>query len=230
VDNKPQFFTWDTPSVRPTKGPTRERKLNPRIIREGDRVRIVNPLLFIRCGYPMCLPEETERINKTYRKDILDLLNKVEATRPNSSGNKAYSWRLDETIKKIAQSLAYMRLHSKYFGGAERKIFTVEAPSMAGYEFTVHNIMFVKTGTHFGPSGDAEDYEPGGLWQAKTHKIVGSSCWTTAGNMQEKLRDPIVEQATYKNNPNGVRSFQGVWLEACNVEKVKDGPEQFKSV
>ena len=56
----------------------RKRKLDPKIIRNGDRVRIVTPEIFVRCGYPLCKADLREDIAKNYGKIIEDLIYSVE--------------------------------------------------------------------------------------------------------------------------------------------------------
>ena len=43
----------------------------PKRIKRGDRVRIINPELFVRCGYDICIQTEMPKIEEKYA-DLLD--------------------------------------------------------------------------------------------------------------------------------------------------------------
>ena len=53
------------------------KKLDPKIIRVGDMVRIDNPEMFIRCGYPMSLEDACKEVDELFGDDILRLLDSV---------------------------------------------------------------------------------------------------------------------------------------------------------
>ena len=56
------------------------KKLDPKIIRRGDIVRIKNPEMFIRCGYPLSFPDVCEEVSEIHKEDILKFIDKVTDT------------------------------------------------------------------------------------------------------------------------------------------------------
>ena len=105
-------------------------------------------------------------------------------------------WELkgeDGNVVKLARCLAYAKVGAHHFGGGERTIHVQELPSLAGIISTVRRIRHVKTGKYFSPQSwqsDGEwDYDPGGLEEEKTHKIVEIEREETVGtgwNMERK--------------------------------------------
>ena len=53
------------------------RKLNPNIIRIGDRVKIINPIFVTRCGYPLGIDDMIKEVCERFGKDIKDLMYSV---------------------------------------------------------------------------------------------------------------------------------------------------------
>lgn len=47
---------------------SRTRKLKTPNVRAGDRVRIITPSFFVRCGYPLDFFTECERIRNSKKK------------------------------------------------------------------------------------------------------------------------------------------------------------------
>lgn len=136
-----------------------KKKLDPEIIRVGDTIKVVNPQMFIRCGYNMELETETINIIERFKPEIEHLMTKVKA-----SG--------DDCIDKVAKALAYFRIRQAQFGGKERQIFTEPHEELQDKKFKVQNINFVKTGKYFPPEGWDEGFSSGGLENEKTHKIL----------------------------------------------------------
>jgi len=57
--------------------PKRKRKLDPKIIRVDDYVRIDNPEMFVRCGYPLSLNDMCKEVEDIFGKVIEDLIYSV---------------------------------------------------------------------------------------------------------------------------------------------------------
>src|ERR1035437_6191904 len=55
----------------------KKRKLDPKIIRIGDKIKIINPEIITRVGYPMSFNDAIEDVEKIYRNEIIDFLNKT---------------------------------------------------------------------------------------------------------------------------------------------------------
>lgn len=135
-------------------------KKDPNIIRPGDRVRVVTPLQFLRCGYPKT-PE-----------DYL-----CEATKKLASfGLKMKPYVFD----RVADRLAWGLCVTNGYGGRDRTIHTQESPDLLGKTFVVREVRTVMTGVYFPPRGWSQpdywtgesDYEPGGLDKQKSHRIA----------------------------------------------------------
>ena len=172
---------------------------NPNIIRVGDRIRVDNPQFFIRVGYAKCLDSESEVVHEQFAHDINDLL--IKTGLPMHSG---LSERYYRTLQRIEREIAYARLKQFGMGGDRREIYTREVPEFAGKEYKVQGIRFVKTGKYYSPSSgysyDGEyDYEPGGLEDQKTHKLLELDSWFFPPGMGTDL----------------------VTIEACHVTKIQ---------
>jgi hypothetical protein len=140
-------------------------------IRIGDRVRVVNPEFFVRCGYPMVFQYEAKRVVRDRRESIESFLRShdIEPYRLDSLG-------LHPAVTKIAKVLAYELCKAKKWGGRERKIYTHRFDLYAGQDFSVASVRFVKTGEYisgecYGTYGGYE-YEPAYLSNEKTHRIL----------------------------------------------------------
>ena len=187
---------------------TSKKKKDPKIIREGDYVKIIKPDIFIRCGYPMDFKEQTQIVLKDHINEIREFTGKL------LNVNEDKLFRLlgyDTKISgyapceiKIAKAIAYVQCKQKGFGGSERKIYTEYIERFLNIEGWVDGIRFVRTGIYYAPSGgysyDGEyDYDPGGLDKEKTHKIL---------TLQ-------------------VIGFDKLEIESINVIKIKDGSNEF---
>lgn len=137
------------------------RKLDPKIIRIGDKVRITNPEMFVRCGYPMQKMDARVGVDQ-YQPYIIELL------RYTIGGSS--DWRIvNEMIEALAYG--YMRVHN--YGGNERQIYTDYEYGLLRLECTVTKIKFVKTGTYTpGYQISEGDFTPNHLSNEKTHKIL----------------------------------------------------------
>lgn len=153
------------------------------IIRVGDRVRIVVPELFVRCGYPLTVQNEQEKIELEFGKDIIDLMEKVGLqVKPTEVSPPVFH--------KIAKELGYASAKQKRFGGHKREIYTRKSEELLGVEVSVVEVRFVKTGNYEsgGYSGyEWEEYEPPCLTNVATHKILGffhgDSCLSDSSRM-----------------------------------------------
>ena len=148
-------------------------KKDPNIIREGDWVKVINPEIFIRCGYPMDYKEEAKKAYDEHGIAIRGFLWHQCGILPPIYENRDF----EHTVERIAERIGYLKCKTANFGGAERKIFTERREEYLGLEGWVNGVRFVRTGTYYAPSGgysyDGEyDYDPGGLYKPKTHKIL----------------------------------------------------------
>jgi hypothetical protein len=169
--------------------------------KRGDLVRVVNPLAFVRCGYPLDPGEVNDKMRREQMRRVRDFLN-LDGVPLDPSGYLDDSWMDARAVNLAARALASQYLAKHGFGGRERTIHTAEMPEMKGRVFKVTDWQFSKTGTYYPPStydggwdGPAE-YEPGGLDNTETHRIL--HLLSTDG------------------------TYTALKIEACNVEKVTD--------
>lgn len=174
--------------------PRKPRSVGP-VIRQGDRVKITRPLFFVRCGYPLDFHAETEKVLSGRWAEIEPFLKAMGVTAGFDAG------RMDRAARKVAEAIAYALIRQAGFGGRDRTIHTREIPDLAGHEFVVEGVRFVKTGTYTTPGsgGDPYDYCPNYLTNEKTHRI---------------LRTPLFRDLPF---PAGLT---GLEIEAANVEKI----------
>lgn len=177
----------------------KRRKLNPKIIRVGDLVKIENCMFFVRCGYPLCLKDLTNEILEARRKEIYNLITSEFPPVPrkyftldslagcDSVPLNAFS--LDENYREyeelatqIARKMAQVKIVEKKYGGSSREIYERSIPGLKNEEFVVKAINFAKTGTRVAGSGasygyfDSEwEYEPPTFDCDKTYKILSLS-------------------------------------------------------
>jgi hypothetical protein len=175
------------------------KKLNPKIIRIGDKVRILEPNLFVRCGYPLCLDDMRKIVVRDHSGNIENLLKLVGEVSSITflEDNDNPSREFD----KIRDVLAYILLKKKHFGGTRRSIHTEVNEKLRGKIVEVIDIFFVKTGTYSPDSYYSWDgeYEPPYLANEETHKILSF----------DKLEN------IYPSN------YKFPAIEACWVNKVK---------
>lgn len=182
------------------------------IIRVQDKIQIVNPLIFVRCGYPLSKKLVKETIITEYQKKLIkDLLRNFGICFSNSSlfgpPEKSTKWT---TYDKILDLLAGSVLAQKGYGGRQRQVFTEEVPEFKGVQARVVGRRVVKSGRYYGASGGIDswtgecDWEPGGLADMKTHVIL--ECYFDG----------------YEHHYNGSTRFE---IEKCHVEKVTRNKE-----
>lgn len=151
-------------------------KTKKEVLRSGDIVKIINPEIFIRCGYPLSLHDMVENLSKKENNnkiisffkefDILSI-NNEEVINYNHLDSNRY---LDDY--KFRRELAYLILKNKKFGGNERKIYTELKSELKDKEFTIIEKKTIKTGIRISGSGSYEDYDPPYLANEKTHIIL----------------------------------------------------------
>lgn len=205
----------------------RKRKLDPKIIRAGDKVKIVNPEVFVRCGYPLCKADLKEEIYQHYGKLIEDIMYSVGKGNKLISRNEeslfpAADIMIDPFNNKFIDELASIRLRAKKFGGNERKIFTKRYEDLKDKVFYVRGTRFVQTG--FYVPGDSsqyyseyDDFTPPYLDKAKTHKIL-------IIDLTRREIDEDFRSRTERSRSMFIR-YQLIEIEAIHVEKLPDDRE-----
>lgn len=156
----------------------------------GDRVKIIEPEFFVRVGYPLSFEDCVQEIEDKYSDNIYKLLVDIGLRSPKMEvellgGIHMVSEccrRKDDTESKIARTIAYEYMRHKGFGGKERQIFTERKDNLKDQIYYVTEKRVVKTGTYFAPSSSQDyfgeyEYEPGGLFNMKTHMVLTLSTW-----------------------------------------------------
>ena len=158
----------------------------------GETVKIVKPLQFIRCGYPLSIKGIMDSECLEIEKDVARMFAALDRKpippdvpepdlKDDSSVDK---WLIDLSASDVPNMSATLhgmlcvaaaayRLEKANFGGKERKIFeTSQGCFEEGQEWTVVSRKTVKTGVRYPASCYREDdYEPGGLDNEKTHCV-----------------------------------------------------------
>lgn len=118
------------------------------IIKPGDLVKIINPQIFIRCGYPLCLKDVMESLDQSI---AIDAIKKIIGAPLDQHFH--VTPKMERAIRDINKGLAYAVMLSKRFGGSERKIYTCEEPSYLNAIVKVESKRRVVTGDRYGGCG-----------------------------------------------------------------------------
>ena len=187
------------------------KRLNPKIIRVGDKVKIIKPLLFIRCGYKANIKDMTEKVAEEHRKEIVDFVcwlagiaQETDLIRLMESRNPID----DIAIQKVAGVIAYELVSQARTTGAERKIYTKEDKSLEGEEYFVQAIMYVQTGI----------YNKGGCSPYSSNPYYGDD--DVDYHYQPSFLENIKVHKILKLDQSWQLHCEELWIEAENVEKV----------
>jgi len=175
-------------SINNVKNP--KKKLDPKIIRIGDSVKVENCMFFVRCGYPLCLEDLTNNVLERRKRELFSLIDLefpfVKAKKyyiidslPINKTQGDFNDDLKEDLaRQLARKIASVQIVEKKFGGSTREIYEKSIPDLKDEEFIVTDIKFVKTGTRHAGSGggynyfDEWEYEPPYFNCDKTYKIL----------------------------------------------------------
>ena len=174
-------------------------------IRLGDVVRIREAFFVTRVGYPKCLDDYAEEVEALVGDELTALVVKV--------GKRTGSFdftKVDTNVRNdMKRRLAYLMAKRNGFGGSERTLHEKAIPEHEGLTARVVSVRSVQTGTYFGPSGGYSswsgeyDYEPGGLYNMKTVRLVtisppGNGIYGPKDKLEiATMRVELVERAGY---------------------------------
>ncbi len=138
------------------------------VYREGDLVRVVQPFVYQRCGYPYDIVKEGQRLGDTFAEDIVALIDKMDPredlTPVRPPVKTARGMQLEalfvENSPFVPQGFAgmgsdYHDLCSRFariiaqrrgFGGNERRIYTEDRVDLHGAVLRVSSKFVRKTG------------------------------------------------------------------------------------
>jgi hypothetical protein len=146
------------------------------VIRVGDKVKIINPEVFVRPGYPLTTDMIKESHITDEQKQLMrGLLRTVGLNYNFSSG--CY----DREYDKLEHVFSTIVLKSKGFGGNERSVHTETKPEYKDRIGTVISKRYVKVGTYNSATSyqgyfdDYPEYEPAYLKNEKTVIIYNVS-------------------------------------------------------
>lgn len=170
-------------------------KRDSTVIKVGDKVQIINPVIITRIGYDFTYEDACKEVLENYTEDISTLLRKT-GFKFKLMNN--YAWEKAE--KKIVGAIAYNLVGTKIKTGNERKLYTEINENLRDVIVTVTAKKNVKTGIYY-PAvcseptsfGGDYDYDPGGLKDPKTHVVLTIN----TGNRYTEY-DILIEQSNVK--------------------------------
>lgn len=151
---------------------TAEKKI---VYHIDDIVRIIEPQVFVRVGYPLTKEQAIEAAVKEYNEQIYAFMAAISGAPEQFTVHEQ-----DPTLyHDLVDALASYWIRQKGFGGKERKIYTetIEEIRNTG-NWRVFSKRIVKTGT-YNPGGmygggwaTEPDYEPPYLANEKSHVLL----------------------------------------------------------
>ena len=159
--------------------------MKERALKEDDYIKIVNPILVNRFGYPLntriiknqFTSEQRKQVENFFRTFVTGQppLNPMEDHIPEELIDFAYEYKPDG-LGQVFHGLAYGMLKAKGHGGNERKLYTQEFPELKDGITQIIKRKVVKTGKRVPSSGWYDywgeyDYEPGYLENEQTHVL-----------------------------------------------------------
>ena len=141
------------------------------IIREGDKVEIVNPVFVRRVGYPLCLDDGVKAVSAIAGAEIERLLGMFHHV-----SHLAPPYSRERNRRAIERALASEWLRSQGYGGRERSLHLVERPEFKGKVAWVRHMKTRHTGTyqpgHTYNTIDGCESDPPYLDKISTHRIA----------------------------------------------------------
>lgn len=141
----------------------------PVVFRAGDTVRVIDPRVVTRVGYPQCVDDYLGDVDRLVGDEIEAIANKILGLPMLHKPSK--------TLDKVRRELALALARRDGFGGSERSIHLVEKPELMGMEARVVSVRSVMTGFYSPATGgrnyDGEyDYDPAYLADRKTVRVA----------------------------------------------------------
>lgn len=165
-------------SQNPTEKPKRASKLDPKLIRVGDRVRVNAQQRVVRVGYPKAFED--------YEADAIDAYNALLPTL-SAIGINARRWvnLTNKSVKKdgprftrhLIHELQFYLAAKDGFGGRVRSVHFKPA-TFTTTPYVVRDVAMRQTGEYFPPSGSTDwesgiyESEPGGLHNQHSVRLL----------------------------------------------------------
>jgi hypothetical protein len=166
------------------------------VIKIGDRIKITNPTIVTKVGYDYGYDEAKWEINSNHGDEINRLIGKVSKGVYIDFESNIF---VETVYNKIVHCLVPLLTRGTKRQSSDRKLFTEESNEYQDYVALVAEKKVVKTGTYhpYYRSYDGE-VSPPELVNVKTHVLLGF----------------------YFNDGKLKRSFDIIWIEQKNVEKL----------
>lgn len=169
---------------------------NKPIIRVGDRVKIITPMIVERIGYPLTPKMVLEELNTPEnRQRVIDMLQDFELPVDHIRFDVFAGNILPEQVEGVLKIISYYTVRTRNFGGTERNLYRKDYPDLKDTSIHVDGKKIVRTGNRVPGYRCGDDWEPSYLDKPKSHVLL--RFW----------------------GPDGPFNTKEMWIEACNVEK-----------
>lgn len=154
-------------------------------IRIGDLVKIIDPQIFVRCGYPLCISDVAAKIEPAA---VIDFLSRAGAGTAEEISRIIIHHphhRLQRAYKDAARAGALAAMIAHGFGGSARRIYTKEMPELLGCIVRVEGKRRVVTGDRYagcGPGYWGDEAEGPALENQQHHTLISFDPYTRYGN------------------------------------------------
>lgn len=145
------------------------------LIKIGDKVKIINPQIFVRCGYPLCILDVVSKIEPSV---IIEFLSRAGAGTAEEVSRIITHYphhRLQRAYKEAARAGALAMMIAHRFGGSERRIYTKEVPELKDCVVRVESKRRVVTGDRYsgcGPGYYGDEAEGPSLENQQHHVLI----------------------------------------------------------
>lgn len=195
------------------------------IIRIGDKVKIINPRIIDRVGYPTSVEDIIRNeFTKEDADKVDELITHLSGLKPLNPYDKTWYYTKREYLfNYIIRECAYIRLKRKGFGGNERSIHYKEiADELIHLEFVVVDKKLHKTGKRIAGSpayfnGSYDMDAEGPTFKEEATHIILTVEWQDKQFIYGDGQDPF----SFMNNTITDEKYKKFKIEACDVEKVK---------
>jgi hypothetical protein len=167
----------------------------------GQLVRIVNPVIVDRVGYPLTPEMVYKELNTSEnRQRIIDMLSDFDVPVGREHFDVFSGTIPPNEVEGVLRVISYYTVRVRHFGGPERSLHTREIPSLKDLEVYVDEKKTVRTGTRIPGWSNGEDWESAYLDKPKSHVLL-------------RFRADIPDAKGH------MTVGTDLWIESCNVEK-----------
>lgn len=147
---------------------------NKKIYRIGDKVKVTNPQVFVRVGYPLTLEKAFDRVAEVYDQQVTNFCREIEV----NINPFLVSHETSKLYNEVMQAVASWYMRDQNFGGKERSIYTEFQKQLQNSgPWLITKKRRIKTGTYnsgsYNYDYDGEpDYVPAYLSPEKSHVLL----------------------------------------------------------